>query len=305
MLLLVVFVAARWLLYLLALYYFFRSARLLVWRLFGDDAPPDVHDPMVTRIKRLRTWTAPTVSLVLLVSFATPEDVITEKITEPFLTLIVAPWLLVATATVVIGIFIRCAPPEERPVMRTALRSPLRKLGYYAGTLLLAYAPLLGLMLWLPDGEVNLNNASWPVKAAVAAFVWFALVFLFASGRVVRNGFGLGTIHPALPALLTGVLVWECFALNGLPGGPPAIACLLFLGGPIMMSAIVWWELHRLRVCHGITLRGGWPARSVPNQFESGRVRGGDADLIRQSARRSESDAPMYHSAEQRDVRDR
>ncbi|WP_193318937.1 hypothetical protein [Nonomuraea phyllanthi] len=290
-----VFVAARWLLYLLALYYFFRSARLLVWHLFGDAAPSDVQDPTVTRIKRLRTWTAPTVSLVLLASFA-PEDVLQEKVSEPLFTLIVAPWLLVATATVVIGILIRCAPPEQRPAMRTALRKPLRKLGYYAGTLLLPYGLLIGFVLWGPEGGVDLNDAGWPIQAAVAAFVWLALVFLFASARVVRTGFGLDTVHPALPALLTGILVWECFALNGMPGGPPAVACLLFLGGPIMVSAIVWWELHRLRVSHGVTLRGGRPAGSVRDQFAGERVGGGDSDLIRSAAH-------MYHAAERRDVR--
>jgi hypothetical protein len=261
------FVAARPLLYLLAVYYFFRSARLLVWHVFGDEGPQDVYDPRVVRIKRLRAWAAPIVSLTILTPFLTPLEFITKKIHEPLLTLVIAPWLLIATAMVVIPALVRSAPPEKRAAMRAALRGPLRKLGCYVGALLLAYGLLVVLVLRWPDGELNVNTADWPVKAAMAAFVWLVLVFLFASGRVVRAGFGLATVHPALPSLLTGVLVWECFAFNGLAGGPPVVASLLFLGGPVMMSAIVWWEIHSLRVRHGVTLRGGWPARDALNQL--------------------------------------
>ncbi|MEV4179998.1 hypothetical protein AB0J28_00950 [Streptosporangium canum] len=258
-------VAAQWLLYLLALYYFIRSARLLVWRLFRDKAPQDVYDPMVTRVQKLRAWLAPTVSLVILACSATFSVFMQEKVTQPLLILVIAPWLFVATATVVIPTIIRCTPPEKRPAMRPALRSPLRNLGYYVGiiTLLLAYYFVLGHMVGLPDDDVDLDRVGWPVKAG---FVWVGLVFLFASARVVRTGFGLAAVHPALPAVLSGVLVWECYAINGFPDVPPAIVWLLFLGGPVMVSAIVWWEIHRLRVWHGVTLRGGWAARSLPDQ---------------------------------------
>ncbi|GAA4499754.1 hypothetical protein GCM10023191_047170 [Actinoallomurus oryzae] len=58
----------------------------------------------------------------------------------------------------------------------------------------------------------------------------------------------LTRINPALPALLTSVLTWECAVLSEIPfGGPSTIVDLLFFGGPVIVSAIAWWEIHELR----------------------------------------------------------
>lgn len=147
------------------------------------------------------------------------------------------------------------AAPDERPALRTALRIPLRKLGYCVGGSLLAFV-LVGVIIAVLPEEIT--EFGWPIIAALAAICWLVLVFLFASGRVVRTGFGLAAGHPAL---LTGILVWECFAVSGLPGGPPApVRFLLLVCGPVIVSGIAWWEIHRLRARHGVTLRRRRPA---------------------------------------------
>lgn len=66
-------------------------------------------------------------------------------------------------------------------------------------------------------------------------------------------------MHAALPALLTGLLVWEFAAISpatgGMPPGPPLIQILALLGGPASVTAVAWWEIGRLRDRHGVRLR--------------------------------------------------
>lgn len=232
-----------WPLFPPALYYFVRSARILAWHLFPDEAPQDVHDPMLTRIKKLRAWSAPVALLAILKFFGTKNDV-KGQFVEADLTLLAGPWLLIATASVVIAVLIYRAPPEKRREMRAALRRSLRKLGYYVGTLFLAYATLAGFALAYSGPNVNLQGPGWP---GIVVVVWPILVFLFVSRRAVHTVLGLVDVHPALPALLTSVLTWECAVLSEILGGPPTIADLLLFGGPVIVSAIAWWEIHQLR----------------------------------------------------------
>lgn len=244
------------LLYLVPLlYYFFRSARLVAWRLSCSGMPPLDQDRAVTRVKNLRKWTAPAVSLANLASFGTPHDVLYELL-DSLLTFAAAPWLLVVTAPVVTAALILSAAPDKRGAMRAALRGPLRRLVFFLGTSAFASTLFLGMAV-ATDSRFNTGDVKLLVKAGWAAAVWIVLVFLFSSVRVIRAGFGLHEVHPALPALLTTVLVWECAALGGLPAGPPVIAYALLFGGPAMVTAIAGWEIHRLHTWYGATLRRG------------------------------------------------
>ncbi len=182
--------AARWLLWPLALYYFARSARLLVWWLFREKTAPDLYDPAVMRVKRLRTWAALATSIAAAGFYTSFGDFVADKILVLLQTLLLTTWLFAAGAAVAVAILIRCAPRGERR--------------------------------GLPD------------NAAEAVLGWLILVSLLASTMAVQTGFGLATVHPALPALVTGILVWELFAINGVSDGlPPAIAYPMSLGGPI------------------------------------------------------------------------
>ncbi|MBX7551223.1 hypothetical protein K1Y78_25050 [Streptomyces sp. tea 10] len=52
-------------------------------------------------------------------------------------------------------------------------------------------------------------------------------------------------------------LVWAFAATARLPSGPTPIAYALLIGGPATVTAIAWWEIHRLRTRFGVRLRGG------------------------------------------------
>ncbi|MEU9992665.1 hypothetical protein AB0E10_38895 [Streptomyces sp. NPDC048045] len=107
---------------------------------------------------------------------------------------------------------------------------------------------LFGLMLW-----VSVMFVCW------APFWWVVFFLCFASGPALRHAFNLSALHAALPALVTSVLVWE-FAFLGLsagdlPPGPVPLAVCAFLGGPVSVTAVAWWEIHRPRRRHGVRWR--------------------------------------------------
>ncbi|MFE6942039.1 hypothetical protein [Streptomyces chartreusis] len=70
----------------------------------------------------------------------------------------------------------------------------------------------------------------------------------------------MSALHAALPALVTSVLVWVFAFLGlwtgGLPPGPLPLAVCAFLGGPVSVTAVACWEIHRLRLRHGVRMRG-------------------------------------------------
>ncbi|GAA1794158.1 hypothetical protein [Actinomadura chokoriensis] len=242
-------VFARWALYPIGAYYIFRSARLVTWFLFLKGASPQIDDRPLAIVKKLRAWTA---LLVPLVIAAVAGGGVAAQLAKHLSIYSVSPALFVLSAPLVVMIVIGCAQRDARSAMWTAVRTPLCKLLFYLGTVALAFT----LFAALPS-EVNLDDAGWALRVRVAAFVWALLVLLFATPRVMRTGFGLGAVHPVLPPVLASVLTLECAALLGLPGGPWPITCLLLLCGPGLVIAISWWEIHRLRTLHGVTLRAG------------------------------------------------
>ncbi|MEV0118452.1 hypothetical protein AB0H77_35275 [Streptomyces sp. NPDC050844] len=93
-----------------------------------------------------------------------------------------------------------------------------------------------------------------------APFWWVIFFLCFATGPALRHAFNLSALHAALPALVTTVLVWVLafrgLSSGGLPPGPAALSVCVFLGGPVSVTALAWWEIHRLRRRHGVRWRG-------------------------------------------------
>ncbi|WP_405500823.1 hypothetical protein OG501_18420 [Streptomyces niveus] len=235
-----------------------RSARIQARRVFPPSAHLRIHFPDVVRIQRNRAWAALAATFALMVAYASPDDW-DQAIQQFALRMAITPWLLLLSAPLVITVIIRLAAPAARAGMRARLRPSLRSAlwycgafaaapGLFAGGFYLSYqldgvtvlAPLLSIVLLLPA-------------------VWMGLFVAFASPTVVRSAFQTAPVHAALPALLTGVLVWEfaaiSLAMGGLPPGPTPLALIAAIGGPATVSALAWWEIHRLRTSHGVRLR--------------------------------------------------
>lgn len=249
---------------LLVCYPLARSARRAARGVFPTRGHRRIEDPEVMRVQKVRAWTAAAMSFLILIAYGKPGDMAQAQ--EQYWTrLVITPWLLLLTAPVVVALLFRWASPEARHAMRPRLRAAGRSALWYFGAFSLV--PLLAMAgAWGTRFAERGEGMLWAFLAPVlffAAFVpmlWVLMFVAFASGPAVRGAFNTVEAHPALPALLTGVLVWEFMAIGlvagGLPPGPPFLQVCSVLGGPASVTAVAWWEIHRLRTVYGVVLRG-------------------------------------------------
>ncbi|WP_328910367.1 hypothetical protein OG230_13095 [Streptomyces sp. NBC_00234] len=242
----------------LVLYPMARSARAKARQVFPEIARHRIQDPDVARLQKARAWAALAATFLLLVAYGNPEE--WEQAQDQFtLRLAVTPWLLLLSAPVVVAILMRCAPPHARQPMRARLRPAVRTALRYFGSLT-AVPVLFAAGFFVRQAVDGVAWAPFLSLALLLPALWVTLFVAFASSTVVRSAFSTAEVHAALPALLTGVLVWEfaaiSLAVGGMPPGPPLVQVLAVLGGPASVTALVWWEIDRLRTRYGITLRG-------------------------------------------------
>ncbi|MFF3735683.1 hypothetical protein ACFYXM_36930 [Streptomyces sp. NPDC002476] len=253
---------------LLAGYQLARTARRMARRIFPGHPEGRIEDPEILRVQRVRAWTALTMSGVLLAVFGGWQDV-SEAQQQFTQRLFLAPWVALLSAVVVVALLFWAARPAARRAMRTHLWPAARSALWYfaAWTLLplLFMAAFKGMSL-LPSNFTGLPGLLLLVSMMFVCFAlwtpfWWVIYFLcFTSGPALRHAFNLPALHAALPALVTSVLVWVIAFLGlsagGLPPGPVPLAVCAFLGGPVSVTALAWWEIHRLRRRHGVRLRG-------------------------------------------------
>ncbi|MEU8433251.1 hypothetical protein AB0F18_10070 [Streptomyces sp. NPDC029216] len=236
-----------------------RSARRQAHLRFPPHAYRRVLDPQVMRVQKIRAAAALVASFLILVVYGTETD-LTEIQGQYMLRLALTPWLLLLTAPVVIAVLLRLAPEAARPDMRTRLRPAVRSaLWYFAA---FTAVPLLfaGMALITAFFDSYALYRPFVTIALLAPVLWMLFFVCFASKTLVPTAFGTSEVHAALPALLTGVLVWELavfnLAMTGMPPGPPLVQICAVIGGPASVSAVAWWEIGRLRERYGVTLRG-------------------------------------------------
>ncbi|MGW7690657.1 hypothetical protein ACWGMA_17570 [Streptomyces asiaticus] len=236
-----------------------RSVHRAARRLFDQEGGGRVHDPVVDRVQITRTVLGVLATLALYYAYGS-DDGLEGQANESIGQLILTPVLLIIAGPVVITAFIRYAPAERRRLLRSRLRVPAKTVGWY----ILVVAALVA-SAYLVSGTTLLHglHGVWLFVAAVPALalvLWGLPFFFLASAYVARSAFNTAYVHAALPAVLTVVMVWIIAVFNltgsGMPNGPLwAQLCSLF-GGPLSVTGLSLWELHRLRTRHGVTIRG-------------------------------------------------
>ncbi len=233
-----------------------RSARRPARRIFPSRPRHRPLDDDVTRLQRRRAWTATAMSLLILAVYGKPEDV--DQAQQQFMMrLTISPWLLLLSAPVVVAALFRWSSPDVRRAMRAPLSTAGKSALWYVGAF--TAVPLLCGAIYYTRVHLAPDMNLWAPLALLVPLLWVLLFIVFATGPAVRSAFNTVDVHAALPALLTGALVWEFSAINlavgGLPPGPPLVQLAALVGGPASVTAVAWWEIRRLRTRHGVRLR--------------------------------------------------
>ncbi|MFF1549107.1 hypothetical protein [Streptomyces sp. NPDC058291] len=227
-------------------------------KVFRPSRPGRVDDPAVARMQRVRTVVG--LCAVVWVTFsyklaASAADLADDRLDQSWNAVLV----LSVTFPVVVGALIGMArPPARRELLRRARKPFGSILALIGGVALFPAAVLSG----LADGRLATNPVMTAVTVVVVLLmlVWVLPFIAYGVGMSLVHVFRTADIHETVPPLLALVLVWEMALIDLLTGAyegvPGPVRIVLVLGAPFSVTAVALWELRRLRVGYGLTLRG-------------------------------------------------
>ncbi|MDX3799499.1 hypothetical protein [Streptomyces sp. AK04-3B] len=224
---------------------------------FRPSRPGRVDDAAVTRMQRIRTAVGLAAVVWVTISYklvASVGDLADDRVDQAWNNVLV----LAVTLPLVVGALIGAArPPARRELLRRAA-GPLGSIvAIIAAVALFPAAVLTGLL----DGRFATGPATTVITVVVALFmiVWVLPFVVYGVGMSLVHVFRTADIHETVPPLLALVLVWEMAVIDVFTGAyegvPGPVRILLLLGAPLSVTAVALWELRRLRVGYGLTLR--------------------------------------------------
>ncbi|MEV0181854.1 hypothetical protein AB0I54_21555 [Streptomyces sp. NPDC050625] len=237
-----------------------RSAHRVATKLFVHESGDRIVDRTVDRVQVVRTVLGVLATLALILAYGVEKDRWGNAAEDGLANALATPLVLIVTGPLVILGFILYAPPHLRPHLRSRLSAPLKAVGWYVLTLV-----VLATTIYLAGGTSLKDHLhGWqvlPFALIVTVAIFWGLPFLFlASLYSARSAFNTAHVHPMLPPVVTGVLVWVLAIFNligsGTPAGPPVAQFCSLLGGPLSVTAVSAWEMRRLRTRFGVTVRG-------------------------------------------------
>lgn len=227
-------------------------------RVFKPSRPGIVEDAVVARMQKIRTlvglcavvWVSVSYKLARSVS-----DVASDRLNQSWISVL----MLAVTLPVIVGVLVYLARPAvRRELLRRAGRSFGAMLAIVAAVAVFPASVLTGLV----DGRLATNVPMTVVTVVVVlfTFVWVLPFVIWGIGLALVHVFRTADIHETMPPLLAMTLVWEMtvvdLATGAYPGVPGPLRVLFLLGAPVSVTAVGLWELRRLRLQYGITLRG-------------------------------------------------
>ncbi|MER6559630.1 hypothetical protein ABT300_18245 [Streptomyces sp. NPDC001027] len=224
---------------------------------FRPSRPGRVDDPAVTRMQRIRTAVGLTAVVWVMISYklvASVGDFADDRVDQTWNNVLV----LAVTLPLVVGALIGAArPPARRELLRRAAKPFGSIVAIIAAVALFPAAVLTGLL----DGRFATGPATTVITVVVALFmiVWVLPFVVYGVGMSLVHVFRTADIHETVPPLLALVLVWETTVIDAFTGAyegvPGPVRILLLLGAPLSVTAVALWELRRLRVGYGLTVR--------------------------------------------------
>ncbi|MEU6542905.1 hypothetical protein [Streptomyces sp. NPDC046859] len=230
-------------------------------RVFTPSRPGIVSDPEVARMRKIRTlvgvgaflWMSSTYKLA-----PTLGDAADEQVDQSWTSALV----LAATLPVVVGILYGlAAPAARRDLLRRAGRCFGAIVAMMAAASVFPAVVLSGFYEGSPLGEGPLTATKiFQLAATLFVLFWVLPFVVWGVGLAVQHVFRTADIHETVPPLLIMAMAWEMALIDVLTGahaGVPALIRYVFiLGAPVSVTAVGLWELRRLRVRHGLGMRG-------------------------------------------------
>ncbi|MFC5753004.1 hypothetical protein [Actinomadura rugatobispora] len=220
---------------------------------FRPSRPDLIVDPRVRTLQVTRAWSGIVVLLAVAVVYraAAPQELASERFNDAWLNVLI----LTCALPLVVGGFVLAARPPNRGAFARRIRYPLMAVGAMFGsmfTFVLAAVPDLA----------GLREAVGPVvliPGGVILFLWMLPFALYGIILSLTNVFRTADVHEVVPPLVSVSASWVTALVNlitdAYKGIPGLLALVLLLGAPLTVSALAYYELRRLRILHGITLR--------------------------------------------------
>jgi hypothetical protein len=227
-------------------------------KVFRPSRPGRVDDPVVARMQKIRTLVGLGAVVWVMVSYklvASVGDFASDRAHQSWINVLV----LSVTFPVIVGVLIGVArPPARQELLRRAAKPFGSIVAIIAAVAVFPASVLTGFV----DGRFATNPAMTAVTALVILFtlVWVLPFVVYGVGLSLVHVFRTADIHETVPPLLALVLVWEMALIDLFTGAyegvPGPLRIVLVLGAPVSVTAVALWELRRLRVGYGLTLRG-------------------------------------------------
>jgi hypothetical protein len=220
---------------------------------FRPSRPDLIVDTRVRKLQVARAWAGIVVTLAVAVVYkaAAPQKLASERFNDAWINVLI----LTCALPLVVGAFILVTRPPNRGAFARRVRYPLIAVGAMFGsmfTFVLAAAP---------EFE-GLRDAAGPIvliPGGVILFLWMVPFVLYGIVLSLTNVFRTADIHEVVPPLVSVSASWVMAVVNlftdAYKGVPTVLAMGLLLGAPLTVSVLAYYELRRLRILHGITLR--------------------------------------------------
>ncbi|MDQ1018436.1 hypothetical protein [Streptomyces afghaniensis] len=227
-------------------------------RVFKPSRPDLVEDPFIARMQKIRTLVGLGAVVWVSVSYKiarSVEDVADDRFHQSWISVLV----LSVTLPVVVGVLTALtAPSARRDLLRRAAKSFGAIVALIAGVAVFPASVLTGIL----DGKLATNPAMTVVTWVLIVFTlaWVTPFIFWGIGLALIHVFRTADIHQTMPPLLAMTLVWEMALIDVFTGAyagvPGPVRAVFVLGAPLSVTAVGLWELRRLRVHYGISVRG-------------------------------------------------
>ncbi|WAU81800.1 hypothetical protein O1Q96_19650 [Streptomyces sp. Qhu-G9] len=227
-------------------------------KVFTPSRPGRVDDAVVARIQKIRSIVGLAAVLWVMFSYKlvhSAGDVASDRLNQSWINVLV----LSVTFPVIVGLLIAVArPPARQELLRRTAKPVGSVLAIIAGVAVFPALVLTG----FASGEFATNAPTTVVTVVVTLLTigWVLPFVVYGIGMSLVHVFRTADIHETVPPVLATALVWEMTLVDLLTGAhdtlPGPTRIVVMLGAPLSVTAVALWELRRLRVNYGLTLRG-------------------------------------------------